>query len=126
MTKQQETLMAQDKNGFGLVHRNRETDAPLLPVDEMERFQQFRPDFNDWILKQTETEAEHRRDMEKSDIEKVYRERRRGQIFGFFMGLCGIIGGATVAIRGYSSAGATIASISIGTLALAFLNQNSK
>ena len=93
MTKQQETLMAQDKNGFGLVHRNRETDAPLLPVDEMERFQQFRPDFNDWILKQTETEAEHRRDMEKSDIEKVYRERRRGQFSAFSWGFAELSAG---------------------------------
>ena len=97
------------------------TDTPILPVEHMERFQRFRPEVNDWILAQTTQESEHRRAYEKRVAFFVFIERVAGQIFGFLIGIGGITGGAAVAIYSSPRAGAAIACVAIGTLAVAFL-----
>ena len=43
--------------------------------------------------------------------------------FGFLIGIGGIAGGAYVAVSGHPTAGGTIASIAIGTLAVAFIGK---
>ena len=98
-----------------------EVDAPVLPVDHMERLHSFRPDINDWIIEQTTKEAEFRREKENCVNRYIYVEHLLGQIFGFCIGIGGIIGGAVVAMTSSPSAGGTIASVAIGTLAVAFL-----
>lgn len=105
--------------------QSQETDTPLLPVEQMARLYQFRPDVIDWILDQTTKEADNRRKEEHRLHSFVFIERFGGQIFGFFIGIAGVAGGAWTAVRGYSGAGATIASIAIGTLAIAFLGRRS-
>lgn len=106
-----------------LTLRNQEIDTPVLPIDHLERLHEFRPDIIDWILKQTETESQARRERQRTIDLYVERERRRGQYFGLFIGIGGIVGGAVVAICGHPGAGGTIASIAIGTLAVAFIGK---
>lgn len=101
-------------------------DAPLLPVEEMERLSSFFPEANKLIVEQTKIEAEWRRSEISKNNQRTFRERKLGQIFAFLIGLAGIIGGSCVAVFGSAAAGGTIATASIATLAVAFLRQDKK
>jgi uncharacterized membrane protein len=98
-----------------------ETDSPLLPVPQLERLAAFRPDRVDWFFEQTEKEADHRRSETVKVNKYIFRERLVGQIFALLIGISGIIGGAVVAVMASPTAGATIASVAIGTLAVVFI-----
>ncbi len=129
MAKQQEVKIAQrDRNGeeAALAVRSNESDAPLLPVDEMERLDKFCPNANTLIIEQTKIEADWRRKEISDNNQRTFRERRLGQICALLIGLAGIIGGSMVAIFGSAAAGGTIATASIATLAVAFLRQGKK
>ena len=102
---------------------NQEIDTPILPIDHIEKLYKIRPDIIDWLLKETEIEAKHRRQRNNSLDCKVFIERILGQTFGFLIGILGIAAGAIVAIKGFSKAGCVIASIAIGTLAVNFLKR---
>lgn len=114
-------MMAQRGDETAMVLSHNDTDVPVLPVEEMERLHRFRPDVVDWILRQTEQEAEYRRQLDREAYSRLFAERRLGQLLGCLIGLAGIIGGSSVAIAGNAVAGGTIATAAIGTLAVAFL-----
>jgi len=126
MAKQQDTYVAKRGEDSAFLLQNRDTDSPMLPVDEMERLHSFRPDVIDWILEQTEIEAENRRQARRETTRKLIFERRLGQILGFLIGVVGVIGGAYVAVKGSSTAGGIIATSAICTLAMAFLGNVKK
>lgn len=117
------TVAGRNESGAEIAARVRQrvSDAPLLPVAEMERLAQFLPDANRVIIEQTVKEAEFRRTETLRENARVARERLVGQIFGFLIGLSSVIAGAVVAVNGYSVAGGTIATVAVGTLAVAFL-----
>lgn len=121
MASHNKATISQQGNTKSLTVQNQEIDTPVLPAEQMERFQQFRPDINDWILNQTDMEAAARRERQAKIDRYIFTAQLIGQIFGLIIGLAGVVGGAIVAVKGYSAAGATIASLAIGTLALAFL-----
>ena len=98
-----------------------ETDSPIIPVAQLERLQQFKPDAVDWVISQTQIEAEFRRAEGKRVNTLIFTERTLGQIFALLIGLTGIIGGSYVAVHGQPWAGGTIASIAISGLAVVFL-----
>lgn len=75
----------------------------------------------DWVIQQTEIEAEHRRQETRRINTYVFAERLAGQIFAFLIGLAGVIGGAYVAVMGQPLAGGAIASAALGGLAIVFL-----
>ncbi|MBE6401478.1 MAG: hypothetical protein E7037_05560 [Verrucomicrobia bacterium] len=123
--REEETKLAgRDENGNELAAsiRRRVSDAPMLPADEMQKFAEFLPEANRIILEQTVKEAEFRRVETAKENSRIAQERKLGQIFGFLIGIAGVIGGSCVAISGSAGAGGTIASVSIGTLAVAFLS----
>ncbi|MDD5036705.1 MAG: hypothetical protein PHE55_18360 [Methylococcaceae bacterium] len=104
-----------------LTLQQHDTDSPLIPVAQIERLHQFRPDLVDWIVKQTQIEAEHRRSEDKRINTFVFVERLIGQIFALLIGLAGIVGGVYAAVNGQAWAGGTIASLAITGLAVVFL-----
>lgn len=107
-----------------------ETDSPVIPVAQLEQLQKFKPEAVDWVISQTQIEAEWRRAEGKRVNTLIFTERLLGQIFALLIGLTGIISGAYVAVNGQAWAGGTIASISITGLAAVFLTgripQNNK
>ena len=50
-----------NKDGHHLSIQQHETDSPILPVAQLEQLQRFKPDAVDWVINQTQIEAEHRR-----------------------------------------------------------------
>lgn len=101
--------------------QHQETDCPQLPVAELERLYQLDPALVTWVVEQTEAEANHRR-RETSRVNWfIFTEHMTGQVFAFLIGLSGMVGGAYVALQGQPVAGGIIASVTIGTLATAFV-----
>lgn len=104
-----------------LTAQQQETDSPIIPVAQLERLHQFKPDAVDWVIKQTQIEAEHRRTEGKRVNTFVFIERVVGQIFALLIGLAGIGVGGYVALHGEPGAGGTIAGLAITGLAAVFL-----
>jgi uncharacterized membrane protein len=109
------------ERGKELTVQQHETDSPVIPIAQIEKLHQFRPDLVDWVFTQTQIEAEHRRAEVKRINKFVFIERIIGQIFALLIGLAGIIGGVYAAINGQAWAGGTIASLAITGLAAVFL-----
>ena len=98
-----------------------ETDAPIIPVAQLERLQQFKPEAVDWVIQQTQIEAEHRRSEDKKINRYIFLGHLLGQFFALAIGLTAIIGGVYAAVNGAEGAGGTIAVAGVGGLAAVFL-----
>lgn len=120
MTNRQTTARLNRPDGEVTVSQH-ETDSPIIPVAQLERLHQFKPEAVDWVIQQTQIEAEHRRAQDQRINTYVFIEHTLGQIFAFVIGLSGVMGGAYVAIHEQPWAGATIASLALTGLAVAFL-----
>lgn len=103
-----------------------ETDSPIIPVAQLERLHQFKPEAVDWVITQTQIEAEHRRAEDHRVNTFIFVERTVGQVFAFLIGMSGVVGGAYVAIHEQPWAGAMIASLALTGLAVVFLTGRGK
>lgn len=120
MANKSTTAKVNRQNG-DLTVQQHETDSPILPVPQLEQLQRFKPDAVDWVLTQTQIEAETRRSETHRINTLVFVERLLGQIFAFLIGIAGVVGGSYVAIMGEPWAGATIAGAALTGLAVVFL-----
>ncbi|WP_147310618.1 hypothetical protein [Cupriavidus taiwanensis] len=108
------------KNGE-LTLQQHETDSPIIPVAQLQQLHTFKPEAVDWVIEQTQIEAETRRAEGRRINTLVFVERLLGQIFALAIGLAGVAGGSYVAVHGQPWAGATIATASLTGLAVVFL-----
>lgn len=114
---------ARNRNGDELTLQAHESDALTLPVDQLERLNNFRPDLVDFVITQTQVEAEHRRRNDTWVNRFIFIERMMGQFAAVFVAALGIGGGIYAGLHGEPLLGGTIASVTIGTLAVAFLGR---
>ena len=126
MSKHSQATLQKDEKKTSLTLQNQEVDTPLLPGEQMERLHSVCPEVVKWILEQTQIEAEHRRKETSRVNIFIFIEHLLGQIFGFLIGIAGVIGGVFAAVNDYPKAGATIAVVAIGTLAVAFIGKLTK
>lgn len=119
--------VTQKKGGDSeLTLSQQETDSPILPVAQLERLSLFKPDAVDWIISQTQIEAEHRRKETSRVNGFIFAEHLIGQIFALIIGVSGIGAGSWVAVSGQPWAGGTIATAAITGLAVVFLTGRKK
>ena len=83
-------VQAKSSNGNELQIHQQETDSPILPVAQLERLQQLRPDLVDFVVAQTQAEAEHRRALEARGYWFTFLERMTGQICAVVVALSGM------------------------------------
>lgn len=100
-----------------------ETDAPIIPIAAIERLHQIRPDKVDWLFEQTAHEAEHRRCTDTQVNRYVFIERMAGLLLSLLIGAGGIGATIYVALQGHDWVAGTIATVSMGTLAVAYLKK---
>lgn len=105
---------------------DQETDSPILPVDQLERLHEIKPDAVDWVIQQTQIEAEHRREEISRVNGFILIEHLFGQISALIIGISGILGGSWVAANGQPWAGVTIAIAVIAGLTFVFLTGRNK
>lgn len=103
-----------------------QVDTPLLDVKSLEHLQQFRPDIVDFVIKETRIEAEHRRKQDKRVTNYTFIERLGALLLGALIGAGSIIGAIYSAIQGFETLAISIATVGLGSLAVAFLRRDSK
>ncbi len=109
------------RDGSEVLVQDSHTDAPLLPIAGLERLHKIRPDRVDWVFVQTEIEASTRRAEQKRVNTLVFVERMAALVAAFLIGVTGLCGGIYAALQGHDWIGGIVATITIGTLAVAFL-----
>ena len=77
------------------------TDSPILPAANLKQLQEIDPSLVPWVVKQTETEANHRRAQTQRINTFVFIERIAGVIIGGFVAIAGLGISAYVAIQGH-------------------------
>jgi hypothetical protein len=117
---------ARIKDGSELLVQDTQSDAPLLPIAGIERLHKIRPERVDWIFDQTQIEAEHRRIENHRVNTFIFIERFTALVFALVVGLCGIGGGIHAALQGHDWLGGIVASVTIGSLAVAFVRLSNK
>lgn len=120
------SVKAEAKNGKGehLTIHSQDTDSPVLPVVQLERLHEFRPDLVDFVISQTEQEAIHRRVREKRIDIFVLIERVLGQLIALALAILGIGGAIYAGLQGLEALSIVIITATIGTLAVAFVTRN--
>ena len=121
----QTTARVKNRSGSEMVVQDNHSDAPLLPIDGIERLYAIRPDRVDWVFDQTQIEAETRRTEQKRVNTFVFVERMAGMVSALLIGVSGIGGGIYAALQGHDWIGGIVATTTIGTLAVAFLKRQS-
>ena len=66
------------------------TDAPLLPVEQIERLKDLAPERVDWIFEQTEVESNFRRAENKRINTMTFIERIAGLVFALLVAVLGL------------------------------------
>jgi len=115
---------ATSKNGDQLTVHAQETDSPILPVAQLEQLHQFRPDLVDFVIEQTREEANFRRRRDDRVNLYVFIERIMGQLGSIIIAGLGVGGGIYAGLNGQPTLGGVIASVTIGTLAVAYVKRH--
>ena len=126
MANKQTTAKVKHKDGNELTVQQNETDCPIIPVVQLERLQSFKPEAVDFVINQTQIEAEHRRLETKRVNTFIFAQNLIGQSCALVIGLTGIVGGCYVAFKGQPTAGATIATVALTGLAAVYLTGRHK
>lgn len=117
-------VKAKNATGNEIHLSHSQTDSPILDINSLERLHQFRPDIVDFVIKQTEKEAENRRSRETKIDWFTFIERMGALLLAAGIATGGIFGSIYAAMNGYEKLSWIIATTCIGSLAIAFLKRN--
>jgi len=98
------------------------TDAPLLPIDQIEKLKQIAPNRLEWVFDQTQLESEHRRSEKKRVNTLVFIERMAGLVFALFVAIFGLGTAAYLAINDKSLVASVIGGATLVGLVVAFIS----
>jgi uncharacterized membrane protein len=95
--------------------------GPIPPVEDLERMERVVPGMANRVLVMAEEQQRHRHTLEKQVVPAQLKQSGRGQTFAFLLGLAGITGSVWLGLAGATAVACTLATVSIGTLAVTFL-----
>lgn len=75
------------------------TDAPLLPIEQLERLNALAPERVNWVFEQTQIESDFRRTEARRINTFVFFERILGLIFALLIALLGLSIAAYLALQ---------------------------
>lgn len=93
-------VRATDRNGQQLSVSHTTTDSPILPAANLEHLSRIDPSLVQWVVKQTEIEADFRRRESRRVNSFIFAERISGVLIGGAIAISGLIISAYVAIQG--------------------------
>lgn len=108
-------------NKSSLIHQSVSFSGPLPHPDILKKFDEVCPGAAKIIIEMANNQSEHRQNLEKNVINSDIKNSRLGLIFGFIIGMSGIIAGALVITVGQVIAGAFLSFISLGSLVGTFV-----
>ncbi|MCX7660011.1 MULTISPECIES: hypothetical protein [Caldimonas] len=98
-----------------------ETDAPILPIAQIERLRELAPDRVEWFFDETTKEGDFRR-AETSRVNGfVFVERLLGILAGLFMGSSALYASYHLAMAGHDWVAAIIGGTTVVGLVSAFV-----
>ena len=97
------------------------TDAPLLPIEQIERLQQIAPDRVAWVFEQTQLESEHRRSESKRINTMIFAERIAGLAFALLIAILGLGAAVYLALQGREVTASIIGGATLVGLVTAFV-----
>jgi uncharacterized membrane protein len=124
--KKNEIQHSQKSNNNQVGHKQIEAtfqhyQGPLPSPDILASFEQIVPGIAKSICNNFLEESQHRRAIEKDYMTNENRNSRLGVIFGFTLGMTGLVGGVIVAIYSNPASGAIIAGGSLASLVGVFV-----
>lgn len=93
-------------------------DSPILPVDQLDALRKIKPDAVDWVIAQTQAEAEHRRAELVRVNNLIFVEHLFAQAAALLIGLAGVGGGVWLAMHEQPWVGFAIAAAVMAALAV--------
>jgi hypothetical protein len=114
------------RQGAGGTPAGAAADSPILPVEQLEALRKIKPDAVDWVIAQTQAEAEHRR-MEMVRVNNlIFVEHLFAQVSALIIGVAGVWGGVWLAQNGQPWVGFAIAAVVMAALAVVQLGARAK
>lgn len=95
--------------------------GPIPPPQFLEQYDKVVPGAAKIIIDMANNQAEHRQDLEKKVIGSDILNSRLGLVFGFVIGMTGIITGALVVVSGQVIAGLIVSGGTIASLVGTFV-----
>ena len=112
---------AQVKNkDFTVALAQHDTDAPVLPMDQIERLKEILPDKVDWVFIEAAKEGTFRRDETRRVNTFVALERLGGILVGFLIGCVALFISGFLAIKGHDTVAAIVGGTTVIGLVTAF------
>ena len=104
-----------------LVVSSTSTDAPILPIQQLERLNEFAPKKVDWVFDETETEAGHRRSENSKLNERVHKERMTSLWLAGAIAIAGMVMATICASIGREIVGSVIGGVTLSLVVSSFI-----
>jgi hypothetical protein len=104
-----------------LTLSHHETDAPLLPMAQIERLAELLPEKVDWVFEQAAAEGEFRRSETKRVNTLVAVERLGSMLSGLIIGCVALAVSAYLAMNGHDTVAGIIGGTTVVGLVSAFV-----
>lgn len=95
--------------------------GPIPPPTILEHYDQIQPGFAERILVMAERQGAHRMQLENIALQGQINRSNRGQVFGFILGLVGLVAGSFCVYSGHDAAGASLGGASLVSLVTVFV-----
>jgi uncharacterized membrane protein len=103
------------------IHQERTHSGPLPDSETMTAYNQIIPNGADRIMIMAENQSAHRISIESSLVKSQSQQSSRGQIFGFIIGLVGLISGSLLIYLGHTAGGSIIGGGTVVSLVTVFV-----
>jgi uncharacterized membrane protein len=98
-----------------------QSSGPLPPPDMLARYEEILPGAAERIISLAEQELMHRRDLEERYSGTIVGNSRMGLIFGFLIGIGGLVVATMIGIYGNPEAGVGMGLVTLGSLVGIFI-----
>jgi len=95
--------------------------GPLPRPEDIAVYNEHIPNGGERIMKMAEDQSKHRIGVEDTVISSQQKQSERGQIFGFIIGILGIVSGVFLACMGHDAVGGVIAGATVVSLVSVFV-----
>lgn len=116
MANNHTNVHATNSQGHQLSINHTSTDSPILPAANLQQLQQIDPSLVQWVVTQTEIEANHRRQSEVRINRYIFIERISGVVAGAFVAVFGLAVGGYLIYKGHDWAGTILCGSTLGVI----------
>ena len=118
---QNNKIQNHNNNSAALIHQSVSFSGPLPHPDILKKFNEVYPGAAKIIIDMAQSQSEHRQILEKSVINSDIINSKLGLIFGFIIGMTGILAGAFIITVGQIVAGTVLSFMSLSSLVGTFV-----